>query len=145
MSAAAILAAFKGLAVPFTTGAVYWPNDRLVPPDPPALFVWTEVTGLGSNLTGSGTQPLAARPGMIRFHVLIPNGDGIEQAYTAADALSALFAALPNAGGVQGLQTWAPTMPELGASSTDAAGAPDGLWYGVSVSVPWTYWASIGA
>jgi hypothetical protein len=138
MSGISILAGMKALVSGVTT-PIYWPSMRVVPPDPPAPFVWVEISGLGGILLGSGSMPLSARNGFSRFHIFIPYGDPLEEAYTIADILTALYAAQANAGGCAGLQILAPTPPEIGAQSDD------GLWYGVSISVPWVYWASAGA
>lgn len=139
MSASEILAAFKVIGSSFTNGPIYWPNDRVVPPNPPSLYVWAEVTGLGADLLGSGTLPLSARRGFIRFHIFDAYGSASEGLYAAADVLTALFGAIANAGSVTGLNMMAPTTPEIGAQSDD------GLWYGVSISVPWIYWAAATA
>jgi Bacteriophage related domain of unknown function len=139
MSNSALLAALKSVAAGFTACPVYWPNERTVTPEPPSAFVWAEVTGLSAELLTLGTANASARHGFIRFHVMVPFGDAMEEAYVLADALGGQFAALGNAGGCQGLQTFAPTTPEIGATSDD------GLWYGASVSVPWTYWGPAAA
>lgn len=138
MSGSSILAGMKALVSGVTT-PIYWPSMRIIPPDPPSPFVWVEITGLGGTLLGSGTNPLSERAGFTRFHIFIPYGDAIEEAYAIADTLTGLYAVQANAGGCQGLQTFAPTAPEIGAQSDD------GLWYGVSISAPWSYWASAGA
>ena len=139
MSATSILIAFKGIVAAFTTAPVYWPNEKIVTPDPPSPFVSAEITGLVADLLGSGTYPVSARHGFIRFHVMAPFGDALEELYGIADTLGGLFAVVANAGCVTGLNTFAPTAPEIGAQSED------GLWFGVSISVPWVYWATAAA
>ena len=138
MSATSVRTALQSRA-PSISAPIYWPSDKIVPPEPPSPYIWANIEGLGSDLLGSGTRPLSSRPGFIRFNILIPYGYQIQEAYAIADTLDGIYSALTNAGGCQGLQTKAATLPEDGAQSTD------GLWYGCSISVPFMYWAAAGA
>lgn len=136
MSNASILAAFKAVGTGFVSGPLYWPNERIVTPDPPDIFVWVDITGLGASLLGTGTHSAIEQRGFLRFHIFVPYGEAIERAYAAADSLSSLFQVKTNIGSVVCLQTFTATPPEEGASSTD------GNFFGVSISIPWVFWGS---
>ena len=138
MSNAAVLAGLKSLAAGFAN-PIYWPGEKITPPEPPSAYVWAEVNGLGADLLGIGMQSLSARHGFVRFHILDAYGDSTEGQVAISDTLAALYGMLVNAAGVQGLNTFEPTPPETGAQSDD------GLWFGVSISVPFVYWAGATA
>jgi hypothetical protein len=101
--------------------------------------VFVEIRSLGGDLLGMGRQPVSARRGFLRFHVMAPFGDDISEASAIVDTLSGLFAVVAQAGGVTWLQTFAPTPPESGAEDDD------GLWFVLSFSVNYSYWAGAAA
>lgn len=133
----AVLAAIKSLAAPFTDAPIAWPNEAFTLPTDdygsPLPWIWAETNGLGATLIGLGSENLSEDHGFVRFHVMVPVGSGLEGATGLADTLSALYRAQNP---ISGLQLLAPSPPEFGASSDD------GLYFGVSFSVPWTYWHS---
>lgn len=136
------VAAIKTRAATFTDARLGWPNEDFAAPvspsgypvttsggaEIPAPFVWGEIRSLRSErLSGDGAGRSVIRDdGFIRFHVMVPKGTGDAGAYTLAETLAALFR-VQYFGGVQ---TLAPTPAEGGA------GTDDGLYYGVSFSVP---------
>ena len=136
MSNVTLLAALKGLAATFTDCAVIWPNEAFVPPvgdlGNALPFVWAEITGLGSELLGTGLQNLGVQHGFCRFHVMVPTNTAMEWPYGIADTLSGLYKAKNP---ITGLQTYEPTAPETGATSDD------GNYWGISISIPWDYWS----
>lgn len=136
MSAVALLAALKGLAATFSDCPIFWPNEIISRPTNdagmPEPFVWAEITGLNSEITSMGApgQNWLKDDGFVRLHIMVPFGAALETPYAIADTLAGLFRI---ASPIDGLQTFAPTKPEPGAESDD------GLYYGVSISVPYTY------
>ena len=132
MSNATLRTAIQGLLASFTTCPVTQPNEQFVPSSPPAPWVYAEMTGIGADLLGTGVHNATAQHGFLRLHIMVPFGAGLDQAYSIADELTGFFAA---AQPIQTLQFGAATSPETGATSDD------GVYFGVSVSVPYTYWS----
>ena len=128
----AVVEALKTLAASFAGCPLYWPNEVLAPPDPPAPFVWAELTGLASNVLSMATSGshLIKDDGFVRFHVATPFGSGTGQAYGLAEALATLFRLTTP---IAGLQILTPT-PAQGGPGSD-----DGNWFIVSFSVPFWF------
>lgn len=123
--------AIQTLLASFTTCPVTQPNEQFSPPSPPSPWVYAETTGLGADLMGVGAHNVTAQHGFLRLHIMIPFGAGMDLAYSIADQLTGIFA---SAQPITGLQFDAATLPEVGAASDD------GVYFGISVSVPFTYW-----
>ena len=133
----AVVNAIKAHALAFSDCPIFWPNETIAKPTDangnPAPFVLADFTTLRSEIiaigAGPGTHALRD-DGFIRFHIFVPENTGLDMALSLADSLATLFRGIAP---MTGLQTLAPSPPDSGAQSDD------GLYYGVSFSVPYYY------
>ena len=131
-----VLLAVKQVMATFAGCPVFWPNEQIILPvsgDPPAPqpFVWVDIASLGSALIGLSSDSLGRQDGYLRCHIMVPYGQGLDQAYALASQISALFRAVSP---LPGLQFFQPTAPEPGAQSDD------GAYFGISFSISFSVW-----
>lgn len=146
MSLGPAITAIKAAAAAFTAWPLRWSNETFaglgIPTDAQGNpidassakipFVMGEVIG-GKNrlrsfgLVGSRTT---IHPGLIRFYLCVPNGQGTDDAYAQAGVLGALFEQQAFAiSGSSQVRTYAPSVSE------NAAGFEDGSFWVLSLSI----------
>jgi hypothetical protein len=107
MSMGPALTAIKAAAAAFTAWPLRWQNetfaDKGIPVDADGnpidasgakvAFVMGEIIGGKNRLRSFGVvgSRTTLHPGLIRFYMCVPNGQGTDDAYTQADVLGALF------------------------------------------------------
>lgn len=129
-------AQWTGAPVTYQNGGAFRPDDPTnrdsydpsTAPDSP--WVYLEILGAGADSTryGPAGTRIAQDDGVIFGHVFVPVGTGDDQARQLARALGEIF----RVDTFGGLSTGAPS---LGGGEQ---GDDDGLWYRVSVSIPFT-------
>lgn len=130
---AAALADIKTRAAQYTTYPIWWPNDPITVPEPPAPWIYVEVRTIQAEritLQGVGNCTIRIK-GFLRVHVMVPVNTGADLAFQVADALISLLA-MQDYGIVRAS---AATAPEIGE------GTSDGAWNAASFSIPiwWDY------
>lgn len=101
-------------------------------------WVYLEIEGAGSTQRGVGApgNQLWVDDGLIAVHVFVPVGKGAAKARQIASAVGEIYRAARFYDDVEGyfVRTFAPHV-DGGGSGDD-----DGLWWRVSVSVPFEFW-----
>lgn len=104
----------------------------------PAPWVLAEIVSSGSTGPSMGTpgNQIYIYEGLIKLHVFVPAGSGIETGFTHAVALGEIFRNKLFYDETPGyyVRTWTPRIDEGDASSDD------GLWFGVTATINFEYW-----
>lgn len=124
-----------------TTQIAYANETTLNPTDTngnPTPWVFCEIVSSGSNIVGAGTigSQTIVYDGMIKLHVMVPVGTGIETGFTYAVALGEIFRnqLLYTATAGRYVRTLTPRIDEGDANSED------GLWFSVTATIDFEYW-----
>ena len=124
-----------------TTQVAYANESALNPVDDngnPVPWVFCEIVSDGSEIVGTGVpaNQTIRYDGMIKLHVMVPIGTGIETGFTHAVALGEIFRnqLLYTATAGRYVRTWVPRISEGDANSED------GLWFSVTTTIDFEYW-----
>lgn len=117
----------------FTAAPLSWPNEDYQP-TAQQPWVFAEVIGNGGDCTGFNSPGLRAAQddGLIQAHVFVPEGTGTDDAYNLAGAIGDLFLMATFSGTGCRIACRKPSVGEA------EPGSEDGLWWRVSVSIPFT-------
>lgn len=124
-----------------TTQVVYANENGLNPVDDngtPTPWVFAEIISTGSSIVGTGTtgNQTIVYDGLIKLHVMVPVGTGIETGFTHAVALGEIFRnqVFYTATAGRYVRTLVPRIDEGNANSED------GLWFSVTATIEFQYW-----
>ena len=148
--AGAVAAIKSRLSTNWTTTRIVEPNVTPEEPWPPidangnpAAFVVIEVIGNSSEILGvaqnAAGDNMGIDFGLIRIHVLVPNGTGTATAYAYASTISALFRNVEFYNETSGfaVRTWRPRVDS--GDSADVEGVLEGMYWRVSVTAEFEY------
>lgn len=101
-------------------------------------WVLCEVVSLGSAVRGAGTpnNHVIVYDGAVKLYVFVPDGAGTETGLAYAVALGDIFKnqVIYDTGNGCYVRTGYPSVED------GNAGSDDGLWFGVTASIPFEYW-----
>ena len=119
-----------------------WPNEAR--PDVidangnPAPWAYAEVSSTGAEIRGVGVpgDHVVVEEGVIMMTVFVPDGEGTATAYGLAGQLGEIFRVQQFYDAEPGvcIRTWTPRI------SGGDSGSDDGMWFAVSVSIPFQFW-----
>lgn len=137
------VAAIKAMLVAnWTTTPIAYANERALDAvddnGDPVPWLFCEIISSGSDVVGSGVpgNQVILYQGLIKLHVFIPTGTGIETGFTHAVALGDIFKNQVFYNGTAGryVRTLFPRIGEGEANSED------GAWFSVTATIPFEYW-----
>lgn len=119
-----------------------WPNEAR--PDVidvngnPAPWAYAEVMSTGADIRGVGVpgDHVVVEDGIIMLTVFVPDGEGTATAFGLAGQLGEIFRVQQFYDAEPGvcIRTWTPRI------SGGDSGSDDGMWFAVSVSIPFQFW-----
>lgn len=119
-----------------------WPNEGR--PDVidvggnPAPWAYAEVVGTGAEIRGVGVpgDHVVVEDGLIMLTVFVPDGEGTGAAYALAGQLGEIFRVQQFYDAEPGvcIRSWTPRI------SGGDAGSDDGMWFAVTVTIPFQFW-----
>jgi len=144
------------LAANWTTTRITYQNTKPAAPWPPTdgaqpmpnflPWVHLEIASSRSQMHGAGKpgSQVWVTDGLILVHVFVPEGIGDALATQYANTIGEIFRAkvFYDSGDGCYVRTWAPRVDEGGPvkSDSDIEWANTGVWFRVTMSVPFEYW-----